>query len=331
MRYFFLILSISLLFSGCSSKKQVVAVKKELPSWFLTIQANNDSYIYGTGEGKTKEEAIANALSFMVSTLSVSIASDFQANTVVKEGYNSSNKSTYTSNIQSDVKKIRISNYELIESEELGFKKHIVMLRSDKKALFESLRSEIEQNFLLIEQKKNALSSANAIQRAAFYRQTQDSLSTLPNTLLVMNTLDKEFTGDSYLAQVQTIMHEYEALMQSITFSLKSNSDATKLLPSIAKGLSDKKLILDERYDANHFRVLVTSTTEKATSYGFTLARSAIEINIEDANGAIIGSNKLNITGQSTQGYELAQENAAMKLADIIQKEGIEKVIGLRL
>jgi len=34
---------------------------------------------------------------------------------------------------------------------------------------------------------------------------------------------------------------------------------------------------------------------------GFSLARSAINLTVEDPSGTTIGSNKLNITGQSTQ------------------------------
>ncbi|MDD2790059.1 MAG: LPP20 family lipoprotein [Sulfurimonas sp.] len=332
MKIFGVLFTLLFFLGGCSSDKQmVVAQKKEIPSWYVEIPQNEDKYIYGTGDGKNKEEAVANALSFMVSTLSVSIASEFEAETIVREGQNSSNQSTYINNVRSDVKKIRISNYELMEMEEVGYKKVVVLVRSDRKKLFESMRSEIEQNFTLAEKKKNVLAYANAIKKLAFYKQTQETFANLPDTLLVMQALDKSFDPDGYLSMLHELDKEYEALQKSITFSVQSNDDGTRLIPSIAKALSDKKLTLDEKENPDHFRVIITSNTEEAFAYGFTLARSAIEINIKDADGTIIASNKLNITGQSTQGYEIAKENVAIKLGDFIQKEGIEKVIGLSI
>ena len=59
------------------------------------------------------------------------------------------------------------------------------------------------------------------------------------------------------------------------------------------------------------------------------MARSAISILIKESKGNTIGSNKLNITGQSNGSYDIAKENVAVKLNALIEKEGISKVIGL--
>lgn len=321
-----------LLFSGCSSdKKMVVNEKKELPSWVNNPPSSSNGFLYAVGEGQNKEEAVANALSFMVSTLSVSISSQFQSKSVVKEGYNSSNQATYTNEIQSDVKRIRISNYELVDSQNIGYKKEVVLIKSNKKELFESLAHEIEQKFSQIEQKKSTLSHSNAIKKLLFYKETQESLALLGDTLLVMNSLDKSFTGEHYLSHAQLLDKEYERLLLSVSFSVESNSDAKNLVSSITKALSDKKLKVNNNSHENHFRVIITSHTVQTSSYGFILARSAIDLSIKDANGAVIGSNKLNITGQSTQGYAQAKESVAIKLSEMIKKEGVEKVIGLNI
>lgn len=331
MKILFTFLALLFLFSGCSSdKRMVVAEKKVLPSW-VNNPPSSEEFLYASGEGRSKEEAITNALSSMISTLSVSISSKFSASSVVEEGHNSSNYSTYTNEIQSDVKKIRISNYEVVDAQNIGYKKEIVLIKSKKREIFESLVYELEQNFARIEQKKSTLSSANALKKLSFYKETQEGLSTLGDTLLVMNSLDNNFTSETYLDQVQAIDEEYEGLLSSISFSVESNDDASNLVSSITKALSDKKLRVDDNNDENHFRVILTSETVEAFSYGFSLARSAIDISIKDAEDVVIGSNKLNIAGQSTQGYAQAKENVAMKLSEMIKKEGIEKVIGLSM
>ena len=327
---FFLILIT--LFSGCGSDKRVVVAKKqELPSWYTSTPQSSSTELYSVGAGQSKQDAIADALSMMVSTLSVSISSQFNSKTVIKEGYKSSNQAVYTNQIQSDVKKIRISNYELVESENIGYKKYIVLLKSNKKKLFTSMKKELDQKFSLIDNKKRDISNQNTVKKVSKYRAFQKSLLDVPNTLIVMNVLDSSFNDAVYLQNIQAIDSEYSSLLSSLSFSVTANSAASNLKSVISKGISAKRLKITNSSGRNHFSLHVNSKIQKASSYGFTLARSAIDITIKDYKGVIIGSNKLNIVGQSTQGYKIARENVAFKLGEMIKKEGIAKVIGLEI
>ena len=319
-------------FQGCGSDKRVVVAKKqELPSWYTSSARTNSTELYSVGEGQNREDAVANALSMMISTLNISISSQFNSKSVIKEGQTSSNTATYTNEVQSDVQKIRISNYELVESKSIGFKRHIVLVKSNKKKLFESMKKEIDQKLHLVESKKSELKNQNTIKKIGAYQGFRDSLVDMPNTLSVMGALDASFNDAKYLLEYEKIEKEYEALVSSLTFSVSSNAQANNLKSAISKGVSAKKLKISNSRGKNHFKIHISSKIEKATSYGFTLARSAIDINIKDYKGVIIGSNKLNITGQSTQGYNVAKENVAFKLNEMIKKEGILKVIGLKI
>ena len=113
-----------MIFSGCFSKKEIdLRPQKVLPSWYANPLETTSTTLYSTGEGEDREDAVANALSMMASTLSVSIASQFNSKKVVKEGLQNSIDSTVSNEVQSDVKKIRISHYEILNSQEAGFKK----------------------------------------------------------------------------------------------------------------------------------------------------------------------------------------------------------------
>jgi len=317
-------------FVSCGSQKQVVVSEpKQHPSWYTNPPVSNDTELYAVGDGKDKQEAITNALSQMVSTLSVSIASTYSAKTVVKEGRVNSSDALYVSDTQSDVQKIRISNYELLQAESFGFKKYAVLIKSNKQKLFLSMKQETEQNFAFISQKEQALKSANALKRLSFYRETKASLANLPNTLIVMSVLRPSFDASAYLTQMQEINTKYEALLREISFSITSDPHATNLKAPISKGLSAKKFKINDAKTRENFTVYITSKIEQATSYGFTLARSDVNIITKDNSGTIIGSNTLNIIGQSSQGFSVAKQNVAFKLNALIEKEGIGKIMGL--
>ena len=123
MRRVLVLCTLVIFLASCGSEKRVVVAKKEpLPSWYQSSSMNTSTELYSVGEGQTKQDAITDALSMMISTLSVSISSQFNSKSVIKEGQTSSNTATYTNEVQSDVAKIRISNYELVHSKEIGFK-----------------------------------------------------------------------------------------------------------------------------------------------------------------------------------------------------------------
>ena len=321
-----------LIFSGCGAQKRVVvAKKKEIPSWYEHPPKSSSSELYAVGNGRDKKSAITDALTQMISTLSVSVSSKFSAKTVVREGSMNSSNSLYTDESTNEVKSIRISNYELLESQSLGFKNYVALVKSNKKKLFESMKKEIEQDFEIIEKEKKNVAHLNMMKHLAFYEKSKESLVSLPNTLFVMSELNTAFDGDRYLSKAQAINAEYEDLLSSITFSINSNSEAKNLIASIAKGISAKKLKIVNSSGKSHFTIMIKSDIKRASSYGFTLARSAITITIKDSTGAVIGSNKLNITGQSSQGFAIAKENVAIKLNALIEKKGIAEVVGLEL
>lgn len=323
---------ISLFISGCASQKRSIVVKaKEIPAWYKTPRASSATTLYAVGEGENRDEAVANALNSMASTLSVSISSEFNTRSVVKDGADESFNSTSVNEIKSSVKKIRISSYDVLESEQLGFKKYIVLIRSYKQELFNSLKDELDQKFTMIHNRFSNANKFNAIKRLSIYKEAKESVADVPNTLIVMSVLNNSFNKEPYLQSVKKVRLKYDELLSSITFSVQSNEAAQNLKSVIRKGLSEKRLTLKDSSGKNHFNIFISSKVELASSYGFNLARSAISITVKDVNDAIIGSNKLNITGQSTQGYEIAKENVAAKLSAMVEKDGIAKVIGLEL
>jgi hypothetical protein len=321
-----------LFLAGCAAQKEVeVAQKKAPPSWYVNPPQTTSTTLYAIGEGEERDEAVKNALNMMASTLSVSISSQFDSQKVVQEGLLNTHQSTVVSKTQSDVKKIRISSYEVVESHTLGFRNHIVLIKSQKQKLFESLHSELEQKFALADSQIASLSTAHALNQLSGYKKVKDELSDVPDTLVVMNVLDGSYSSKEHIYKIERINSAYEKLLSSISVAITSDSDSKHLEAPIREGFGSKGVRISGGKGSTHFRVNVKSNQQKASSYGFTLARYAIDISVQDYKGAVVASNKLNIVGQSTQGYEVAKESVAVKLDEMIKKEGIGKITGLDL
>ena len=162
-------LVLSMNFVGCGSAKRVVVEEKVLPAWYEHPPRSTSSELYAVGEEKSKREAIDSALALLASTLSVSIASDFSAKTVVKEGRINSSDATYVNKTQSEVKKIRITNYQLLNAAQLGYKRVAVLIKVDKKMLFRGLKNELDEQFAVIASRQKNIQKQNALKQLGFY------------------------------------------------------------------------------------------------------------------------------------------------------------------
>jgi hypothetical protein len=330
MKLLYIIFSIILFVSGCgNSKERVVVKEKALPTWYMQPPASNAENIYSVGEGKDKQEALSNALSALLATLSVSISSKYSAKSIVREGSINSSDATYVNETQSEVKKIRISSYELLESAQLGFKRYAVLVKVDRMKFFKTLQKEIDQEFALIASWERNRAAKNALKQLSFYEKVLQRLSDLQNRLIVMSVLNEHFESQPYLQKYEKLLTKRDKLLQRITFWVES--DYKPLKAPIERGLSSKKFKIKNLHNADHFNIIVHSNIQRANSYGFYIARAQINIVTKDNQGNILATNSLNITGQSSQSYAIAKQDIAKKLNKLIEKEGIGKLLNLNI
>jgi len=118
-----LIFLLILFLTGCFSP--------QIPKWYTKTYQDNDIYMYGTGEGKTKKEAVNDALNEISSKIYIKIKSTFISQ---KSQYKTQNENLYTDfsslNITSSTKPIDFHNYEIIKLKKDN--KYYVLLRINR-------------------------------------------------------------------------------------------------------------------------------------------------------------------------------------------------------
>ena len=318
-------------FTACSSAKRVEIAQKSLPSWYENPPRSSGSELYAVGEGRSKKEAINNALSLLASTLSVSISSTFNAKTVVKEGRVNSSDATYINQTQSEVKKIRITNYELLNAEQLGFKRFAVLIGANKKSLFRGLKDALDQQFMLIYSQEKAVKNENPLRQLAFYHNSLESLKDMQNRLSVMKVLNKGFDTTSYVSKRNHLQQEYNLLLNKITFFVNAEPSSQRFIPALTSGITKQKFQIRKRRDAYHFSVFLNAKIVKVKAYGFSIARMEISFTTKDYKNRVIATNLIHIDGQSSQGYSVALQDLVKKLNAEIEKEGIFKILNLNI
>ncbi|WP_434637841.1 LPP20 family lipoprotein [Sulfurimonas sp. NW7] len=322
-----LFLITGLLLGGCAAKQRVVVAKKELPSWYMQPPQSDSSTLYALGEGENQQDAITNALSLLASTLHVAVSSNFRAKTVVKEGSVNSSEATYINETQSSVEKIKISEYEILHTKKLGFKRYAVLIKVNKQKLFQGLKNELDQKLKIYRSKVKNLQKCDALKRLAYYKKMKKSFTYIQNALIVMKVLHKGFDETKYIAWMSKVNEEYDYLLKHISFWV--NSNVKSLAEPLRSALTKQKFIIKNVKSNMHYTVFIHAKIKKASAYGFTLARSEISFVTKNYKGEVLGENVIHVTGQSSQGYEIARQNLVKKLHSLIQKEGISKVLNI--
>ncbi|MBA1437806.1 MAG: LPP20 family lipoprotein [Epsilonproteobacteria bacterium] len=327
-RGFILALVVSFL-TGCggASKDVMLEPKKELPSWYTNPPQSTATTLYALGEGKDKQEAITNALNYLASTLSVSIESTYNAKTVVKEGRVEENNAEYRSDVTSEVQKIRIGNYQVVQAKQLGFKRYAVLIESNKQRLLQSLKQELEQTMQIYRAMEQDLRSDDALSHYIFYKKARQKLQNLPRTLLIMQELESSFDANRYLEKVKYVNEKYSYYKNNITFLVRSNID--NMDAPLAKAITQQGFRIRNLPNKMHYTVHVSTSVSKAKAYGFTLARAEVHIKTKNYKGVVVASNVLNLVGQSTQGYNVAMQDLVRKFDQKIQQDGLAKVLNL--
>jgi len=328
----FILLAIT--FNACGgTPKPMVSVKpKEIPSWFMKPPKSTSSTLYSIGEGSDKKDALANALNNMVATLSVSIESSFKSTSSTENinGVESYTKRT-NNNINATVKKIRISNYTIVNSEKLGFNKYLILIRAEKIDIFNSLKNEVDQQLALLRSEESNIKSSNVLEQLKFYKNASTKTESLLYQAIIMKVLNPSF-DDTYINKaVAHYKNRYTTIRDQISFSIRSDKEAKNLVSVIKEALNSKGLKNSSKQDKYHLNLFISAKIVYANAYDFTIARTTVVISVKDYKKRTISTKQLHINGQSTQGKKVAKENIAYKLSQLIKNNGIKAIINIEL
>ena len=318
---------------GCGGKKAEPPVyeKHTLPQWYLTPPKNSAEYLYGVGEGVDHDEAVKHALVNMTSKFGITVASHYESSSRFSQRYREYYSKTIRQDLQSEVESIHINNYETLEVKKIRYNRYIALIRSEKTGFVHGLIDSLDRQAKNIKAREKQILDSGVISRYNFYTEAVRKLESTFSTLVVLNTLSDTFDDNPYLQLVAEMHKKLRALKNTMTFSINGDRDSLGFMEVIRTALTDHQIKIDAVEDKNHLSVYLSTTVGNSVSYGFYIAKTVLLVTVKDYQGRTVGGNRLNINGQATQGDSAALENASKKLQNMIQKEGLAKVLGVDL
>jgi hypothetical protein len=219
------------------------------------------------------------------------------------------------------------------KSEKMAPGHYVVLVKSDKEKFYNSLVKELDVKITALDEKRAAFQDANIVQKAYFYQDAVNETSGFMPTMLVLGTLSDSFNDTKYLKAISRLNNELEAVKKALSFVVSSDKESINMAEAIRVALTDSgfKVINASAKNKNTVTVKLTSRAEQSEAMGFIVAKITTNIEVTTADGKTVGGNKLNINGQSPQSFELAKENGSKKLKSMIEQNGLNTILGLKL
>ena len=323
-----LILNITF-FTGCSSsedvKPTVITSTNTLPSWYTQVEENDKRYIYGIGMGDTRKEAINNALNDAVSTLNVSVSSNYRQETssATHNGVEDYDKKSQES-VEIVTDELTLNNYEVTQQQHLDNGSDIVMIQINKRQLFESLLSELDNSYKLLD--INLQNKSNELERILTYRKAMGMIKVKMKTLGIMHTLNPAFDDERYKRQYQEVIAAHNKLVGNKLFSLKINDPYGSYSAYIRKGLMQDGVKLTKSDNYDYIVRVNVEEQEKIVvrRHVVTYLTTTFSVGIGDNNSANdIYYTTFKLRSQSDESLEKARELLTDKLVQKIERHSV--------
>ncbi len=308
---------------SCQSAKKSAPNLVDLPSWYLSPSQNNENQLYGVGEGFTLEEATKSALSDASARLAVSISS---TSTLLREENNNASSEEIRQNISQNIEKIDFANFEVSKSKKLGAKIYVEVIID--RAKFVNLQKE-KIGFLdnQISNLQNNLDKQNLIQKRISLGKVVDLGSQSEILTRIIYSDNGEFLKKK-LRIISDAKNQLANLNNKFEFYFVNNS-SPKIYEIIKNALNKEGIAIAvrEKPSQNQIKIVIKSSHSTGEVYGAYITKIKVNFN-NMAEGKIIASNSVEISGSSSISAIESYSAAIESLKDVIKKDGVLKVLG---
>lgn len=321
-----LLASLGFFFSGCGGSDVIKPKPKPIPSWvYAPAPQETQNYIYGIGIESDRDSAIKSALSNMIAKLGVSIEQTFESYQVVDGSYS---KLTTTNQIKSEVSKIKINNYKIINSYKVGYREFAVMVETDKKKLSTGLKTTLEEKIMSIEQRYDALMGRDAITRYRVKKELYDESQEMLMMIMMVAQLDRKFSKKKYLDFVTLKRSQFLQEQKSLKFFVRGDAKSLKFVDVIRDALAKNDFRLSSS-SRDAVEVVLSSSDYLSNTSSMKIIVINLNISIFDKREQL--GAKVVILKERYSTYESSYKNASIHLRQDIDASGIASMIGVKL
>lgn len=234
-----LILSIFLLFSGCFNNTQTIYFSKiKYPKWYLTPPKDNNIYVYSTGIGINKEQAIKNALVNFISKYEIEINSKMQIKKQQWYGGLVNENTKYIVNAKTN--NLKICCYKVLKVKQIDFDKIVVLIQINKQKLSKYYTKKLKKDFAFFVYLYDNLKKFPPIKRYLMLKQIMKNLKKEEKIIQFV----KQITPETNLKNYEKFINKIKDKIGGVEVSIKNINCPKIFVNDITKYLTQKGFVV---------------------------------------------------------------------------------------
>ncbi len=334
-----LISSILFLVVGCGGgTPQPVKAKSSIPSWYLNSQQANSNYYYGVGEGDTKENANAKALSAIAGLISTSVASsmDISESDSTKDGYFQESKS----NIKTSTQTMKFTGIAELQNEYIDGVFY-ANVQVDRVILFNAQKKLLDNDY------KKALTSWNQTRSKGAFSIVKhspkviklvDSMLSRP-TLEILKSINPAFDLSAYREKILNIKNDVIDAKSQVSMIVKTQGKLSSYYKDVLKKYisSDGIILINNKSEVSNEKNVLTVVmsveakkknvkTSDPRLRGATFAAVTVSLTTKNYKNRVVAQNRVEVLNISKDGFDEAKIKTK-KFEKQIKKEGILNIL----
>lgn len=332
----YLFVSVSLLFvvlfAGCSKQPKPTNQRpSSMPSWYLNPPLSNGLYMYGTAIGKDKTDAVNNALSSIVSTLSVNIKSSY--NSKIKE-HNYYTNTKIINRVEAKTSLININNYTIIKAVKTGYKRITVLVRVNKQKFVNGLISQLNSQKKDIDIRYDALVSKDSLERYNTLVKLMALTKKMRRTLSIVDELSpyatKKFDRLSYLSDIIRVQQRYISQKSALNFFIISDKKAYGYKEALKNYISQQGFNVSKVKTKNSVSIKISLSYTVYNSRYMNIAVVKVLLT-EYENSLHVGGKSYTFKQRYFNSALKVYQGALISFTNALHRQTISKALGLIL
>ena len=331
--------SILFLVVGCGGvTPQPSKAKSSIPSWYLNLQQANSSYYYGVGEGDTKANAKANALSSIAGLISISVSSsmDISESDSSKDGYFKESKS----NIKTSTQTMKFTGITELKNEYI---KDVFYssLQVDRVVLFNAQKKLLDNDYkkaLTLWNQTQSKGAFSIVKNSPKVVKLVDSMLSRP-TLEILKSINPTFNMSAYRDKILNIKNDVIDTKSQISMIVKTQGKLSSYYKDVLKKYisSDGIILINNKNEvSNEENVLTVIMSVEAKEKnvktsdprlrGATFVAVTISLTTKNHKNRVVAQNRVEVLNISKDGFDEAKIKTK-KFEKQIKKEGILNIL----
>jgi len=319
---FFILLTLQ----ACSSGSKPVKKQPAFPAWVSNPPNDTTSNIYGTGSGFSPTEAKEAALKDISGKLITKISS--QSKSEISQ-FNDNVARSATQNINTSTVATKLSNYKVVNSEQIG-NKLFIQLSISRSEFIKTTTSQLKE---LDDRIKNTLRSASSktkLQQLIAYQNLRPTIDNARTLVQLLQAAGGPQNTDKYLADYNKVVKKNSDLLYAVRFSVSSNASLNGFAEHLVALLHNKNISASIGKKSNaDAHIQISGSIKTSTAFSQHMSQLVVNIKISDKNRRIISVREYESSGSSATDSNSASDSAIKSMGAQFKNNGILASLGL--